>query len=325
MRQRHFEARHRPDWEHLTRQLDRLEQRTGKNALPREALADLPERYRRLCHQQALARERGYSLSLIRELDGLMLRAHRQLYRHRPPLWPRLRRLLVADFPRAVREQGRWNLVSALVFVLSGALVAVLVKLQPDMVYSVLDPQVAEELEKNFTPGAHSDRDAGDDLLMFGFYIMNNVGVAFRTFASGIFLGVGSLFIMLFNGGFLGAAGAHLVNLGQAEPFFNFIIAHGAPELTAIVLAGGCGLRLGWALVAPGPYSRLDALRRQALQALPVLYGVMLLLLFAAFVEAFWSPRDLGPGLKYGVGTALWVLVLVYLWRGGRTPAREAD
>lgn len=318
MRQRRFEALHRPEWDELARQLDGLEKRPRRHHRTRNAPADLPRRHRRLCHQQALARERGYSLSLIRELEQLMLRSHRQLYRQQPPLWSRLGGLIRRDFPRSVREQGRWNLVSALVFMGAAALVAVLVHQQPDMVHTVLDAQTTQNLEQNFNAEQSRDRTSADDLKMFGFYIMNNIGVAFRSFASGLFLGIGSLFIMVFNGAFLGAAGAHLVNIEQAEPFFSFIIAHGAPELTAIVLAGGAGLRLGWALVAPGPRRRLDALREAAVKTLPVIYGVIMLLLAAAFIEAFWSPRQFPLAWKLSVGTGLWVLVLGYLALGGR-------
>ncbi len=318
MRQRGFEARHRAEWDELALHLDRLEKRRRSNHRVQHAPADLPQRHRRLCHQQALARERGYSLSLIRELEQLMLRSHRQLYQQQPPLWSRLSGLIRRDFPRRVREQGRWNLISALVFMGAAALVAILVRNQPDMVHTVLDAQTTDNLEQNFSADQSPARTSAEDLKMFGFYIMNNVGVAFRSFASGLFLGIGSLVIMIFNGSFLGAASAHLVNIEQAEPFFGFIIAHGAPELTAIVLAGGAGLRLGWSLVAPGPRRRLDALREAALKTLPVVYGVILLLLGAAFIEAFWSPLALPAAWKYGVGAGLWVLVLGYLALGGR-------
>lgn len=123
---------------------------------------------------------------------------------------------------------------------------------------------------------------------------------------------------MLFNGSFFGAVAAHLTNNGMSEPFFTFVIAHGAPELTAIVLAGGAGLRLGWALLAPGPWTRLDALRQSASEAMPVMYGAFALLLMAAFIEAFWSPRLFEPWIKYSVGSTLWILLFGYLFAGGR-------
>lgn len=34
---------------------------------------------------------------------------------------------------------------------------------------------------------------------MFGYYIMNNIGIAFQTFASGLLFGLGSLFFPCFS------------------------------------------------------------------------------------------------------------------------------
>ena len=133
-------------------------------------------------------------------------------------------------------------------------------------------------------------------------------------FAGGLLLGVGAIFVMLFNGSFFGAIAGHLINTGGHEAFFTFVIAHGAPELTAIVLAGGAGLRLGWSIIAPGQWSRLDALRLAARDALPTMYGVFALLLLAAFIEAFWSPRDFEATIKYSVGAACWALLYLYLF-----------
>ena len=96
------------------------------------------------------------------------------------------------------------------------------------------------------------------------------------------------------------------------------MIAHGAPELTAIFLAGGAGLRMGWAVLAPGSWRRVDALRRAAAECLPVMYGVFALLVLAAFIEAFWSSRELAPQIKYGVGAACWALLALYLLFAGR-------
>ena len=195
------------------------------------------------------------------------------------------------------------------------------------MIYTVVDEASITNLESMYQPENQADmkneRSGDDDVMMFGHYIQNNIGIAFRTFASGLLLGVGALVVMLFNGSFFGAAAGHLINVGAQEPFFTFVIAHGAPELTAIVLAGGAGLRLGWAIIAPGPWSRLDALRLAAKDALPTMYGVFALLLLAAFIEAFWSPRDLAPTIKYSVGAACWGLLYLYLFFGGRDGTRK--
>ena len=320
MKQAQFEKQFESDWRQLDQQLAMLEKlRPGDLARDAE-LYQLPVGYRRVCHHQALARERGYSLSLIQRLDDLVLRGYRQLYRPTLPLAGPLKHFLLVGFPQAVRAQWPWQLASAAVFCLSLLLLWALVRSQPDTVYALLDPATTEQMESMYHPQAEhrSQRNASDDITMFGYYIYNNIGIAFRTFAGGIFFGVGALFVMMFNGSFFGAVAAHLTNAGFQQPFFTFVIAHGAPELTAIVLAGGAGLRLGWALLAPGPWSRKDALRLAAAQAMTVMYGAFALLLLAAFIEAFWSPRQFEAWIKYSVGSVLWLLTLGYLFAAGR-------
>lgn len=323
MKQIQFEQRYRPVWESLEAQLTQLEavRVSRRKALP---LDHFVTDYRQLCHQLALTRERGYSVELQQYLNNLVLRAHRQLYRYNPSLGDRIGDFLARGFPQAVRRQWRWHMISALSFLLSIALAWILVHQQPDMVYTVLDEQSLTDIEMMYQPGEdgggdiHEGRGGDDDVLMFGYYIKNNIGIAFRTFAGGLLLGVGAIIVMLFNGSFFGAIAGHLINVGGDQPFFTFVIAHGAPELTAIVLAGGAGLRLGWAIIAPGPYTRLNALRLAAKDSMPVMYGVFALLLLAAFIEAFWSPRDFEPVVKYSVGAACWALLYLYLLFGGR-------
>jgi uncharacterized membrane protein SpoIIM required for sporulation len=92
--------------------------------------------------------------------------------------------------------------------------------------------------------------------------------------------------------------------------------------LSAIVLAGGAGLRIGWALLAPGRLSRRRALVESGKDGAQIVYGVFVLLVLAAFVEAFWSSIGWMPSaVKYGVGGLVWIAVWYWLWRGGRDAA----
>ena len=100
--------------------------------------------------------------------------------------------------------------------------------------------------------------------MMFGFYIRNNIGIAFQCFAGGIFAGLGSLFFLAFNGVAAGSPAGYLTARGHGETFYSFVVTHGAFELTAIVLAGAAGLRLGHALLVPGRHTRRAALERAA-------------------------------------------------------------
>ena len=128
------------------------------------------------------------------------------------------------------------------------------------------------------------------------------------------------LFFLFFNGLMIGAVAGHLTDVGFGETFWPFVVGHGAFELTAIALSGAAGLKLGWALLAPGALRRGEALRVAAKTSVRLIGGVMLFLLIAAFIEAYWSSMTWPqPTTKYLVGAALWTLVIAYLTLAGRT------
>jgi uncharacterized membrane protein SpoIIM required for sporulation len=173
-----------------------------------------------------------------------------------------------------------------------------------------------------YSPAAESigrARTAGTDWAMFGYYIRNNIGVAFQCFAGGLFAGVGSLFFLAINGALGGAVAGYLTERGLSSTFYSFIVTHAAFELTAIVLAGAAGLRIGHTLVAPGRRTRVHALVAAARESTVIVYGATALLVMAAAVEAFWSSAGWVPPLvKYGVGAVCWIGVLLYLIGQGR-------
>ena len=319
MKQSLFESRHKAEWDRFSHLLEQLE-RDGKVT----DASSFPKDYRRLCQHLALARERGYSSFLIEALQQQVLRGHQQLYRHRSGLGANMLAFILADFPRLVREQWRFVLAASLMFFTSLAGFALLVYLYPDLVYNLIPAEQVSEMQSMYDPvaghlGRTAERAASEDWAMFGYYIMHNIGIAFQTFASGLLLGLGSAFFLIFNGLMIGAVAGHLTYVGYGQTFWSFVIGHGAFELSAIALAGAAGLKLGWALIAPGRLPRAEALQLAARKSVLLVCGVMLFLLIAAFIEAYWSSMT-GPShqTKYLVGAALWLLVVVYLVFAGR-------
>ena len=45
-----------------------------------------------------------------------------------------------------------------------------------------------------------------------------------------------------------------MIGNGRSDVFFGLITPHGLLELTAVFVAAGFGLRIGWAWIAPGPF-----------------------------------------------------------------------
>ncbi|MFO8072541.1 MAG: stage II sporulation protein M [Polyangia bacterium] len=304
-------------WRRLESLLDRLES-TGPHKLEQHDLEEFVHLYRMACSDLARARSEDLGDEAEGYLNALIARGHKQ---YRPPGPPDLRRLgrfFAEEFPRAVRRHGRYVLAATLLFVVPLALAALAVARDPAVAYNLAPPEQLEMLTDAYAEGHAGGRSESEDSLMTGFYVHNNVGIAFRCFATGIFFGLGSIFFLILNGVSGGAVGAFVCSAGYWENFLSFVVGHGAFELTAIVLSGAMGLRLGFLLVDPGPLRRADALRVHGPAMIEVILGAAAMLLAAALIEGFWSPSDASATVKFAVGGALWALVLGYLSLAGR-------
>jgi len=319
---RQFEAARADRWQELEQLLEAAEE-SGKDQGGGARLAAL---YRLGCEDLALAQSRSYPIHLTQRLEAATQRAHRLIYRRHGLGLAALRRLALVDFPAAVRAHSGYVLLAAALFVLPMLAVGWASWRDPGFILHLLDVDKVQQFDAMYGPGEESigrERGADTDWQMFGMYVMHNIGIAFQCFAAGIFAGLGSAFFLLFNGLMAGSVGGFLIARGHGENFLSFVVTHTAFEVTALVLAGAAGLRLGHAWLAPGRLTRLHALRLAARESVVVVYGVVGLLLVAAAVEAFWSSsRWIPPEVKYGVGGACWALVLAYLAAQGRPAAR---
>ena len=321
MNQQEFTARYEADWDAFDRMLEVLE-RGRRRAKDAENIAEFPLLYRRLCQQLALARDRDYAAHLVDRLNQLVLRGHQYLYDARAGVWSRLVRAVVVDIPVQVRAEAKVFWLAAVLLFGPTVGITLAVMQSPELVYSIMPAAQVDRFEDMYRPESEAlgrERDSDTDFLMFGYYIRNNIGVGFRTFAGGLLYGIGTVFFLVFNGIHFGAVAGHLSNVGYAETFFSFVVGHGAFELTAIVLAGMAGLKLGWSLIAPGRLSRLRSLQEASLASINIVYAVIVMLVMAAFVEAFWSSSaSISSAMKFWMGGLLWLLVCVYFLLMGR-------
>ncbi len=322
MKQGQFEQLYQAEWERIAQLIAALEDNRN-HRVPSAELAEFSSLYRRLCHYHALARERHYSSYLVDRLGDLVIRGHQQLYLRKQPLLLMLLRFVTTDFPRLVRQEQAYFWIASALLYLPGLLLFLATLWQQDLVYTMMAPSQVENFESMYNPANRvvgSAREADTNWQMFGFYISNNIGVSFRTFATGLVWGLGSIFFLVYNGLVFGAVAGHLTNLGYTETFFTFVVGHGSFELTAIVISGAAGLKLGYHLINPGNHTRLESLKRAGAVAIRLVYGVILMLVIAAFIEAFWSSSNALPaGQKYLVGAFLWAVVIAYLTLSGRS------
>jgi uncharacterized membrane protein SpoIIM required for sporulation len=315
-----FEELYRADWEELEKLLAGVRSnRKEQDATQGERVAAL---YRCVCEQLALARARSYPPHLVDRLERLSSEAHQAIYRHREFGLRRLHALAAREFPRAVRAHAAYVWLATAVFVLPTLIVGLIVYSRPELILSVVDAETAADFERMYSGAEEAigrTRGAETDLAMFGYYIRHNVGLAFQCFASGLLAGIGSLFFLAFNGVFMGALAGYLTERGLSATFYSFVVTHAAFELTAIVLAGAAGLRIGHSLLIPGRLGRRQALVIAAREAIVIVYGVAAMLLVAAAIEAFWSSAVwVPPVMKYSVAALCWISVIGYLTLQGR-------
>lgn len=320
----HFEQKYQAEWDELAEQVRLIF--AGAKARSASARPILGEHvaalYRRACEHLALARARAYPRYMIDKLERITADAHQVIYQRREFGLLRAWRAISVDFPRAVRAHSGYVWLSAALFVIPTLLVGWLVYERPDLILSVVSGETAARFEEMYSDTAESIgsvRGADANWAMFGFYIFNNISVAFRCFAGGLLGGIGSMYFIVYNGVLGGAVAGYLTQRGLSHTFYSFVVTHAAFELTAIVLSGAAGLRIGHALVAPGRMTRLQSLVSAARGILPIIYGFVAMLVIAAAIEAFWSSaRWLPEVVKYSVAAICWLAVICYLTLQGR-------
>jgi uncharacterized membrane protein SpoIIM required for sporulation len=160
--------------------------------------------------------------------------------------------------------------------------------------------------------------------LMASGIIVNNVRVAIACFAGGVFLGVGSLVLLAYNGLAIGAFAGHFANVGLLDYLLTFILGHGALELFAIWVAGAAGFLLGRSIVAPGTLSRGDALVISGRVAVRMVGATAVLLVVAGMIEGFISAGGYSVPLRIAASAASLGLLVAYLASGLRFRAASS-
>jgi uncharacterized membrane protein SpoIIM required for sporulation len=281
--------------------------------------SELASSYRAICADLSIARSAGMPSDVQDVLDDLAGRAHNRLYAVRPTGWGRT---LVHDalvgFPRELRAQWRFFLLATTLFYGPFVVGAIGAASDPSFGAAVLSPEVLAEVERAY---ATDDlvRGFGGDVTMAGFYVLNNVGIAFRCFATGALFGLGSIYSLVYNGLFIGTIAGHLAGVGLGGNLLAFVAGHSAWELTGVCVAGAAGLRLGWALVATGGLTRASSVRRASGTIYRLVIGAAFLLLVAAAIEGFWSAGPLPTPVKLVFGVVQIGIVAAWLTFGGRT------
>jgi uncharacterized membrane protein SpoIIM required for sporulation len=304
----------KPHWSKLESLLNQSA-RGGLKSLSRSDLQELSLLYRQTAADLAAIREDRSSVHFARYVNQLLVRAHNTIYSgHRAS--PRALFAFFADtYPAAFRRHLKHVALATSIFAIAGLVGAVLTYQNPDFKVKLLGPQMVETIDRHqmWTHSIVGIKPVASSAIM-----TNNMSVGFTTFALGITGGLGTIYMMAFNGLLIGVIGMACWLSGMSLQLWGFVAPHGVLELPAIFIAGGAGLRIAQGLLFPGVLPRRDSLARAGLEAVQLLLGTIPILIVAGLIEAFVSPTGLPIPLKFSMAAALFVLLNIYLFGMGR-------
>jgi uncharacterized membrane protein SpoIIM required for sporulation len=325
MTQRAFISKRSAAWERLETLLSRAGRRGLRRLQPAE-LFELGRLYRWATSDLAYAQGHGFDPHVVHYLNRLTARAHAYVYGTTVETGrARIIRFFAETFPREARRSWPQIGLCIALTVLWAAVAYSIVGHDPSNAYALLpESLVPSHITKSlhdsnfaFTPDASS--------MMSSLIITNNIRVAYLTFAAGIVtLGIGTLYLIIFNALMLGALGALFAHAGFGADFWATIAPHGVIELTAIQVAGGAGLLIASGVLLPGRLRRRDAIAQNGARAGVLIAGVTAMLCVAGIIEGFFSPLRFSADVRASVGIVTAMGLALYFAFCGKTKASRA-
>lgn len=311
-----FIERHQPTWRHL----DALTKRAGRSVrgLSPDELDDLVRSYQRVSTHLSIARSTYHDPALSASLTALTARAGAVVYGTRPRTIRAGVRFVADTFPAALWHSRWFIAVAALLFLVPALAAGTWIARSSAALEALAPPAVREAYVEEDFAAYYSSSPASQ----FATEVTtNNIQVSFLAFAGGIAACLLTVYVLILNGAFVGFAGGLFAAVGEQARFWGLILPHGLLELTAVFVAGGAGLRLGWTLIDPGDRPRRVAVGEEGRRAFAIIIGLVGVFICAGLIEGFVTGSPLPTWLRVGIGVLAEATFLAYAITRGRSAA----
>lgn len=289
-------------------------QRRGIRALSRIEIRVFAETFRAVGYHLAYAKTHYPGGSSVPYLSHIMGVAHNYYYVRERGSLSGIKDYFLQGFPGAVRQTWIYTALATALF-MAGALFAyAYVAWDTGRFHQIFPFELAE-----------GDLNLGDGEVVWNYTLMsavimtNNIRVSIMAFAFGVTAGIGTAWILFYNGMIIGALASFVAATGGPRDtliFWSLILPHGVPELAAIFISGACGLMLGRAILIPGKLSRRDAVIKRARDAVAMVPGIVVILVLAGLIEGFFTPLGIPPYFKLGFSALAFVGMGLYFTKG---------
>nr|NLD39676.1 stage II sporulation protein M [Actinomycetales bacterium] len=309
-----FAAAHRAEWR-------RLEELSRRRRLSGAEVDELTSLYRQGAAHLSRVRTQAPDPALISRLSSTLGEARARLAPQRGLELAQVARFFIVTIPAAFYRVRWWTIGVGVAFVVIGVGAGWWFTQSPAVQASMGTPSQLQQYANEAFEAYYSNFPAPD----FAAQVWtNNAWISFQAVGGGI-TGVWPDFLLWQNAVGVGQAGGVMAVYGDLGVFFGLILPHGLMELTAIFIAIGAGLKIFWTVLAPGPRTRVRALREEGTRLVVVALGLVFVLGISAVVEAFVTPSTLPTWGKIAIGAAVLALYWVYTLVLGRRAVQRGD
>jgi uncharacterized membrane protein SpoIIM required for sporulation len=287
----------------------------GIRRLNGKELEELGLLYRQTASDLSAVLEDRTSATFASYLNHLLGRCHNFLYAANQTEGKRLVRFYLREYPKLFRKSLPVILLATTLFAVGAVIGWVVTATDAGFAHRFLGPQMMDTIDqrKMWTESVVAIKPLASSAIA-----TNNLSVAFAAFALGL-TGVGTVWILFFNGLLLGVIATATAQAGMALSLWSFVAPHGVLEIPALVISGAAGLELARGLLFPGMLPRRDAVAEAGRRAVRLLLGTIPLLVIAGTIEGFFSPTHVSPVLKFTLAVLLMMALITYLGSGKKT------
>lgn len=306
MKENQFIQKHSSSWEELKSLTDLLDKK-GVSKLNPKQLRRFLYLFRKASHNLAYCRTHFSKSDMVLYLNSLVGRAHSHIYAVRKTNFSVILKYFSSGFPKQIRKFQSYIITAFLIFLLGFILSLTLVTINPENGSYFLPQNMLENINWEMDTAESWDYPLVSSIIM-----VNNISVSFKAFIFGITLGLGTIYVLFYNGALLGALTGLVYHYGNPLRYWSLILPHGVIELTAIFISGGAGLIIARSILIPKDYTRKHSIIKGAKDAVALVFGIMLMLVIAGIIEGFFTPLAISPIAKLVFALLTGIVLLLY-------------
>lgn len=315
MKEEAFVSKNTVSWDALDA-YNRHIAKVGVRNLSHSETKEFARLFRLASHHLAYARTHYPKSNAVPQLNKLVAVSHNYMFvrqgRGIADVWGYFSR----TFPAMVRETWVYWGIATILFFIGVFFAGFYIYSNPSRLNEIMPAAFA-----SFAEGEVPDwGDGGIDVhytLFAASVTTNNIAVSFNAIAGGLLLGLGSVFILVYNGLIVGGLFGFFYQVGANMLIaYALVLPHGIIELMAIFLCGGCGLMIAKGMLVPGNFTRRHSLVVQFKRVAAMIPGIVIMLVVAGIIEGYFTPLPIHPWLKIAFAALTGVAMVAYFTRG---------